>query len=491
MENELMTFGEFLGYILNKKNISVAKLANLTNTKSRNTIQRLLKDESSMDVIQHFKEELVMVDSLKFTPLEHTQLEESIEVSKFGKDLLMARNTLLCLFEKGQAVSTLNSNHIYGPQIKKQISLKQLFFNYTNYSSVKILIFNAASLELTDTLVSFIQTSTNNEISIEQILYFGNNANENATTFVSICKLLNYTNYKAYHNSSPDLLDLSKRNTSIMSDLIIVSKVLNDGTSITDLIKFNGNMDFKLLFDNSGDSLYNFYLDCFEEIKIHCQNIRKTYAANNIIDKLIELCEYLLNLEKSTEEYLIKQNMCFQMIHTDILYKMLVDSNFLGLSEDHPKIQKLIQIAQDRFCNYYSIKKMKINLFTKRGLLDFVKTRTLTDHFFYFRDFTKEEVKYTLEFILKQLEENIFFKMYLLKDDYFIGNIEYTYYKDTVLYFIDSSSGYSSDFDEGIITAKPIIDIFDDFIKNELIKHHTLPETETISFLKNLISTIQ
>ena len=98
LSTELMTFGEFLGYILNKKNISVAKLANLTNTKSRNTIQRLLKDESGMDLIQHFKEELVMVDSLKFTPLEHTQLEESIEVSKFGKNLLMARNTLLCLF---------------------------------------------------------------------------------------------------------------------------------------------------------------------------------------------------------------------------------------------------------------------------------------------------------------------------------------------------------------------------------------------------------
>ena len=109
-----------------------------------------------------------------------------------------------------------------------------------------------------------------------------------------------------------------------MSDLIIVSKVLNDGTSSTDLTKFNGNMDFKLLSDNPGNSLYNFYLDCFEEIRIHCQNIRKTYETNNIIDKLIELCEYLLNLEKSTEEYLIKQNMCFQMIPTDILYKMLV-----------------------------------------------------------------------------------------------------------------------------------------------------------------------
>jgi hypothetical protein len=48
INNELMTFEEFLGYTLNKKNISATKLASLTNTKSHITIQRLLKDESSL-----------------------------------------------------------------------------------------------------------------------------------------------------------------------------------------------------------------------------------------------------------------------------------------------------------------------------------------------------------------------------------------------------------------------------------------------------------
>lgn len=486
-----MTFGEFLGYILNKKNISIAKLANLTNTKSRNTIQRLLKDKSSIDVIKNFKKKLIMLDPLNLTPLEHTQLEESIEVSKTGKKSLLARNTLLYLFEKKQVVSTLNSNHIYGLQITNQFSLKQLFLNYTNYSSVKILIINAASIALTDAMFSFIQTSTNNDISIEHILYLGDNVNEDATTFVSIYKLITYTNYKAYYSSSPKLQNLSKHNISVMPNTIIVLKVLDDGTSSTDLIKFNYNIGFNLLFNNPGDFLYNFYLDCFEKIKTNCQNIRKTFEANTLIDKLIELCEYLLYLEKSTAEYLIKQNMCFQMIHIDILYKMLVDSNFLGLSEDHPKIQKLVQVAQNRFNNYFSTNNLKINIFTKRGLKDFVKNRILTDHLYCFREFTKEEVKFTLKFILNQIEENEFFKLYLLKDDYFIGNIEYNYYENYALYLLDSCAGYDQNLEECIITAKPIISIFDDFIKNELMMHHILPEAETVNFLKHLISSIE
>lgn len=491
MNNELMTFGEFLGYILKKKHISVAKLANLTNTKSRNTIQRLLKDKSSMDVIQNFKKKLVMLNPLNLTPLEYNQLEESIEVSKVGKTSLLARNTLLCIFEKDQATCTLNSNHIYGPEIAKQFSLKQLFLSYANYPSVKILIINTASLELTNALVSFIETSTNHEISIEQILYLGNNVNENAATFVSISKLLNYANYKAYYNSTSELQNLCKQSISVMSDITIVLKVLDDGTSSTDLIKFNCDTNFKLLSDNPGDSLYNFFLDCFQDIRNNCQNIKKNFEANSFIDKLIELSEYLLYLEKSADEYLIKQNMCFQMIHIDILYKLLVDSNFFGLSEDHPKIQALIQITKDRFNNYFSMNKMKISIFTKRGLQDFVKNRILTDHLHCFREFTKEEVKFTLEFILNQIEINKFFKLYLLKDDCYIRNIEYAYYNNHALYLFDSCAGYDENIEECIITAKPIINTFDDFIKNELIMHHTLPESETINFLKHLISAIE
>lgn len=74
-----------------------------------------------------------------------------------------------------------------------------------------------------------------------------------------------------------------------------------------------------------------------------------------------------------------------------------------------------------------------------------------------------------------------------MKDDYYIANIEYNYYENRVLHFFDSCSGYSEDFEDGIITAAPIISAFDDFIKNQLIPYHTLPVAETIIFLNDLL----
>jgi hypothetical protein len=170
---------------------------------------------------------------------------------------------------------------------------------------------------------------------------------------------------------------------------------------------------------------------------------------------------------------------------------MLVDSQFLGLSEAHPLIQRLIQVSKERFHNYFHTDKMKVQLFTKRGLEDFVKNHNLSDHFYQFRDFKTKEVLFILKFILEQHCTNPCFKLYLMKEDYKIDNIEYIYYEDQVIYMFDSCSGYEADVDEGIITAKPFLTIYDDFIKQELIPKHTYPESETIRFLEELIGSLE
>ena len=129
-------------------------------------------------------------------------------------------------------------------------------------------------------------------------------------------------------------------------------------------------------------------------------------------------------------------------------------------------------------------------MLTKRGLLDLVKNKILADHFCYLRPFTPQEIKSIFEFIIKQLEEKDFLKMLILKNDYFIGNIEFVYFENKALWIFDASSGYGEDYFEGFIDSVPIIEVFDDFIINEFIRNHTLPESETIVFLKYLISMV-
>ena len=91
--------------------------------------------------------------------------------------------------------------------------------------------------------------------------------------------------------------------------------------------------------------------------------------------------------------------------------------------------------------------------------------------------------------MLKQLSINKDYKIYLLKDDFYIHNIEITYFENTAIHLFDSLAGYSENFDEAVISAKPILNVFDDFVKNELIKH-IYPEDETYHFIEKLIGEV-
>lgn len=489
MDYDLLTFGEYLSVLLNMKNISISKMANLTNTKSRNTIQRLLKDESSIDIIQDFKTKLVAIEPPWLTSIELELLEKSVGVSRIGKDKSYGRNILLELFAIGKRNIPTVNNQLQCEETTESETLSQVFQSYSDYSSVNILVFDATIFSVSDALISLSQNAPNTLITIEQIIFMDDDINKNADIITSIHRLLNCKNYNIYYSYSDEYQPKNKMD--VLSNFIVVDKISNAGLHSTDLVKIDGETHISVLSDNPGDSLYSFHLKCFRTIANECQKIQRTYACEDPLDKLIQISDYHMNLEKSCAEYVIKQNMCFTMVPSDILYDIFLDSDFIGLSEDHPTVQKLIQLTRERFDNYYRTQKMKVHILTSRGLLDFVKTGFLTDHIFCFRPFTKKEIKFTLEFFLNQIEINPLFKIYLLQEDNRLGHIEYDYYENQALCLMDSFSGYNEDYADWVITAKPIINIIDDFIKNELIPHHTLPESETIKLLTHLISTIE
>ncbi len=475
MSADLLTFGEFLDLMLRRKRLTITELASLTHTKSRNSIHRLLHDECGIEIIEAFADKLLTLLPLSSDREEIARMNDSIEVSRYGKNTIKARHILYHLCDD-------TPNH-YGAVSGK---LKETFESYRNYKKITIFVYDLIAGELLPIISSFIRASLGTAIHIEHIILIHDDPALNAQTFSAILKLINYKNYFAYFDSFYDsnaAFPLSRMNRS---NFMVIEKLSQDETLQTDLISLDQDQNLSILLDNPGNSLFRFYQENLTFVKSHCRPIRKSYDAPGALDKLISICEFLLQLEKTSSDYAIKQNMCFQIIPVDISYQMLKDANYLGYDKDHPKIQKLIQINTERFQNYYHSDKKKVQLYTRRGLIDFAKHHILSDQFYQFRDFTDAEVKYTIGYLLQALSKNPNFQIYLLNDDYKIGNIEYIYYEHNALYLFDSCSGYDEDLDEGIITAKPFLDLFDDFIKNELIPKHTCSREETIAFLEEL-----
>lgn len=480
-----MTFGECLGSLMKSRNISVSRLTELMFMKSRNSIQRILKDESSINIIEAFKNKLIELDPLNLSASELEQLEQSIEVSKVGKDTVAARKILLQIFDNSYYRVKSHCPAVLNPLEEKSISLRELFASYKAFDKIKLLIFDVVSAEFINELVNVIRTSPPALISIAQILYFGTSRSHNAATLVSVFKLFNYEHYEVYCISNELTSNI---HPYISPNTIVIDKETAKGSHYTDLIMMDTDLTFSYVKDVQGNSLFSFYLYHFNKLRQHCQNIRTLYKNENPVETVLSISDKCGPIARNSNCYLIEHSFTYSMIPFDILVKMLIEADYCGMDDNNPVIQKLLQVFNERFYHYNHPTKMKISFLTKRGILDFVKNRVMGDHFIYFRPFTKQEVKIILEFILKQLEENDLFKIYLLKNDYSVGNIQFSYFENNTLWLFDSCSGYGEDYFEGIIDSIPILEVYDDFIKNELLKNHTLPESETIDFLKYLIS---
>lgn len=483
---EMMTFGEFLSSLLKSKNVSVTRLAELTGTKSRNSIRRILKDECSISIIEAFTTKLVELDVFNLSASELEQLEQSIEASKAGKDTVAARKILLQLFNACQDHS--ESPPVWNPIDQISISLREFFSAYKHFARLRLLIFDAVSAEFINELVNLIRTSPPACISISQIIYWGNNRRHNAESLVSIFKLINYDHYDVYSIDTEITFDM---HSAVFPNCIVIDKETARGDHYTDLIKIDSAGSFSCVKDMPGHKTFLFYLYHFDRQSIKGHILRKTYEKQDPWDTILSICDLTAILRANTNRYLIEHGLHYSMIPFDILLNVLADANCLGLEEDSLTMRRLKQICYERFYDYYYIDTLKVNFFTKRGLLDFVKNRELAEHFVYhLKPFTAKEVKTTLEFILQQLQKNDFFKMYLLKNDYSIGNLQFSYYENKALWIFDASSGYDDGYFEVFIDSPPILEVYDDFVKNELISNHTWPESETIDFLKHLISMV-
>lgn len=486
LEQDVISYGEYIYSLIKRKNISVSMLAGLAGFKSRTSIQRILKEECSIEMIEAFNHLIKGFDQLNLSPLELEEMEQALIVSKVGKDAFQARKIMLQIFQSKVRSHAQNPEGL-NPSNNEVATLEELFKTYQGFVKIRFLIFDLTFVSFANELVNLIRNSPPGYVSISQLLRFNNCQSHNAANFLAAFELLNYEHFDV-HSISDDSTEDGQ--LYISSNSIVVDKELADGSHYTDYILIAADESFTFVSNLPGNSLYSLYLYQFDQIKLKGKSIRKTYdklSSLNMVNNTLETC---IQLEKLSPRYIIKHSFSSSMIPFEILLEIISDSNYFGLSRNHPVIIGLMEGFRGRYHAFYQSNKSKVNLLTKRGLLDFVTTRMMTDHFHSARAFTRDEVKTILEFIRDQLQTNENFEILLLKNDHAISNLEFSYYQDEVLWIFDSYSGYGEDYFDAIIDSPQLLHLFDDFIKNELIPNHTLPKSETMQFMDYLLSLV-
>lgn len=203
----------------------------------------------------------------------------------------------------------------------------------------------------------------------------------------------------------------------------------------------------------------------------------------------IQYLRYLQGLERNHGAFLIKADMCLNMIPAEIQLRALQE----GPMNSYPGIEEILTpmytIEKERFENNRDKKKHQCYLHTYDGLLRFMETGIESDHFWGFRPFTPEERYQILSELYNRAANSPYTHLFFLKPGIHLIPDEIGWYEDRGICFLlpqthyDIENGHS----ELLFQDPSFCRFFSEYFRKWICQHHAYSEADSLTMLQNLL----
>ena len=203
----------------------------------------------------------------------------------------------------------------------------------------------------------------------------------------------------------------------------------------------------------------------------------------------IQYLRYLQDLEHDHGVFLIKADMCLNMIPAEIQLSALQE----GPMSSYPSIGELLApmyaIEKERFENNRDKKKHQYYLHSYDGLLKFMETGMETDHFWGFRPFTPEERCQILSELYNRAANSPYTHLFLLKPGIHIISGEIGWYEDRGICFLLPHTHYHIDGDhsELIFQDPSFCRFFCGYFRKWICQNYAYSEADSLMMLQDLL----
>lgn len=203
----------------------------------------------------------------------------------------------------------------------------------------------------------------------------------------------------------------------------------------------------------------------------------------------IQYLRYLQNLERNHGAFLVKADMCLNMIPAEIQLRALQEgpmSNYPGIEEI---LAPMYAIEKERFENNRDKKKHQCYLHTYDGLLRFLETGIESDHFWGFRPFTPEERYQILSELFNRASNSPYTHLFFLKPGIHLIPDEIGWYEDRGICFLlpqthyDIENGHS----ELLFQDPSFCRFFSGYFRKWICQHYAYSEADSLIMLQNLL----
>lgn len=484
-------FAASMKRVLDEKQISLTELSRLMGYKSRNSIFRILNDQTSSEAESAFYQTLREKHCIELTEDQWASLEQALEISRVGynaycsnmaiRALVMgeehAQENCLCVTIGGTDADVVWRSMEEALSIYMQGKTCEMVLSGGN---------NAMLIAMLARLADAVKDTC--KVSIRH--YFFGGEDEIAQNIMAIQPLLYNKSYTPFL-LQPDSCS-QEAETVLRATSLIIRGDMPDGTVQSEEFRM---VDRELFCSQVIQNKAFGFLD----MVVHRSNVMVSLLRNQFIVEDSTINDYLNYtsqyglMEKNKSIYSIRPDIPVTYIHPDLLRDALLEgikqTHLSGVHDSIALLRSMYTIHLDRWMNIFQKKKVTHTVLSRKGMEKFLRTGKQVDHFFAMRPYTVEERRKIMLFLREQAANNPYFSLYFLKEEPSRQLVKMALYEGIGLMLTKAGTDYrlEGDHAEVLLSHPMLLEKYKNYFMKELLVRHVHTPQETLAILDEMI----
>ncbi len=483
-------FGECLQRLLEAEGMSASEAARLVGFRSRNSIFRILKDETSADVDSRFLTSLHKAVGELWPRSHWDALEDAVYLKKVGLKQLLNDRAFLKSMHEGTAVDDYTVESSWYGQFK-EISMRALLADVSKGDEIEIVISGSCKRDLATLLIEVLgKAGDEGRLKIRQYIDIGDDVM--VYNILGALPMLSKVWYNARlvepESCPPELEALYRLNT-----ISIYQKDSQGQRCWHEMIQ----IDAKRFVHRSRMGDASPFAAILERKRFELELLKPMVRPDDVAEAYVEYTSQYAGLEKDGMILSIKPDVHFNCIASEVLYPAIIDgfrqAGYAAGEELTGLIATLKQIHDGRYENMFRKHRPTHLVYSLPAMERFMKTGVLTDQFFIQRAYTVEERRSILRSLHQEAMENPFFNIHFLREDVPDVRCEMTFYEGKGVLLLDAYTGYDlhEDHSEALITLPVFMESFQKFFMEQLLNRYVMSQAESMAVLERLYTDMK
>ncbi|MGN1021567.1 MAG: hypothetical protein ACI4O7_14485 [Aristaeellaceae bacterium] len=481
-------FSECLKRILEEEHLSASEVSRMVGFRSRNSLFRILSDQSSIRAQEEFLETLKNQLGHQWPERHWKDLQEAMAITRIGLPDYLASEAIRQLIlpqPPNQKEIVIHMDDELGRSVTR--SLREQLQLFLSMGTLRITMCNCCDPALCRILAE--ELAPAGREGRVQLIHYINMGDEVVIQNVMAIQPLMYYSWYIARQLEPDKCSREAAALFASENMYLRVYCPSGEEQIYCMVMFEKETMLMIQMQMVR------YYHARERIQQYIQQLpmlQNHFPITDSPEDYLKYTEQYRQMEYDRDIYSIKPDVPINLIHPDILLPSVMDgfrdSCFTDKEHLMPLVQGLYDIHLMRFENFFRKRKVTHIVFSLEAMRAFMRTGKQTDHFFAMRPYTLAERLAILNHLRDQASKNPHFNIHFLKEDTPAPIMEITMYEGYGVMFTKANTDYNlaGKHTEALVSHPGFMRKYREFFMRELLPRYVMSHHETMAALDEL-----